>query len=88
MVLGTKKTLNICMYHGSALKGRPPDIRLAVPTQFLSLDVMGSLILLDPDSVNLSQHFFSHFSLPQSVTLITQGAAQAENKSELKNTFS
>ena len=50
MVLGTRKTLNTCMYHGSALKGKPPDIRLVVPTQFLSLDVMGSLILLDPDS--------------------------------------
>lgn len=49
MVLGTKKTLITCMYHGSELTGKPPNIRPEVTTQFLSLDVMGSLLLLDPD---------------------------------------
>lgn len=64
MVLGTKKTLNTCMYHERELKDKSPDIRPKVPIQFLLLGVMYSMLFIDPDPFNLGQHFFHHFSLP------------------------
>lgn len=58
MALGTKNTLNTCMYHGREFKDKPLDIGLEAPPQFFLLDVIDSVPFLEL-AQNLGQRFWS-----------------------------